>query len=237
MTAGPFCVAMASRYLLDSNSNRDVMVVTDAATCASYARRMLIDLEEPGAVKEAVQRSRVCIVGAGVAGLVLATRLASRGVIVHLLEGGGRANEGRSQSLYEALMAKLRHTGTTKGRFRLLGGSSTRWGAQLLPFTPDIYHPPAYVPSPAWPIDDSELKPYYAEIERLMRVDSLPLAGDGFYDAMGIASADRPPTEFLGDDLRLRFSKWAPFGARNLAGTLACRPRQATRLRSFCMPT
>ena len=192
---------------------------------------MRIDLQDPGAAAEPARRSRVCIIGAGVAGLVLATRLAARGLTVHLLEGGGRTDEDRSQSLYNAAMAARRHTGTTQGRFRLFGGSSTRWGGQLLPFTPDVYHPPAGAPSTAWPIDNAVLEPYFADVERLMQADALPFDGKDFYSA--VRSTDRPPAELLAEDLRLRFSKWAPFAARNLAGTLGEQAAASDRITLF----
>ena len=196
-----------------------------------YSDTMRIDLEDPGTAAQPVQRSRVCIIGAGVAGLVLATRLAERGVSVHLLEGGGRTDEDRSQSLYNAGMAARRHAGTTEGRFRLFGGSSTRWGGQLLPFTPDVFHPPVGTPSIAWPIDNAALEPYFADVERLMQADHLPFAGDDFLNSM--QAANRPPADLLGDDLRLRFSKWAPFAARNLAGTLGAQAEANAHITLF----
>src|ERR1700710_2940590 len=87
-------------------------------------------------------RARFCVVGGGIAGLLLATRLAERGGDVLLLEAGGLDLEDRSQSLYNAEMGANLHTGATEGRFRTFGGSSTRWGGQLLPYTADIFSPP-----------------------------------------------------------------------------------------------
>jgi choline dehydrogenase-like flavoprotein len=196
---------------------------------------MLVDLEELTEAEQPVRRSRVCIIGAGVAGLTLATRLAELGLEVHLLEGGGRTDEDRSQSLYNARMAAWRHTGTTEGRFRLYGGSSTRWGAQLLSFTDDVFHPPAGTPSESWPLDNTDLRRYFSDVEDLMQADHLPFDGDDFYNAMRVT--DRPPAELLGSkskqDLRLRFSKWAPFAARNLAQTLGVRAEESDRITLF----
>ena len=87
--------------------------------------------------------AQVCVVGGGIAGLLLATRLAAHGVDVLLLEAGGLEQEERSQNLYDAEMGVDTHKGTTEGRFRTFGGSSTRWGGQLLPYTEDIYRPVA----------------------------------------------------------------------------------------------
>jgi choline dehydrogenase-like flavoprotein len=174
---------------------------------------MEVDLEDSAGGFPQIYRSQVCIAGAGIAGLVLATALAAEGVDVHLLEAGGKTLEGRSQQLYNATMLGQQHTGATDGRFRVFGGSSTRWGGQLLPYSADIFQPANGIPSPAWPIGETELKPYYAKVEAVMGVDALPYSAD-LYQAIGHAA---PP---LDDGIQLRFSKWAPFGKRNLAQTL-----------------
>lgn len=172
---------------------------------------MLIDLEStPG---EVANESDVCIVGAGIAGLVMAERLSARGVKVHVLEAGGLELEERSQELYDAEMAAERHSGTTEGRFRAFGGSSTRWGGQLLPYSHDIFVPPAGAPSAAWPIDDRELKPHYDAIQKMLSTDSLP------FDASLLPALGHEPVPFS-PAIDLRYSKWIPFGKRNLGKTI-----------------
>lgn len=175
---------------------------------------MHVDLNAPYALPTEHPHSPVCIVGGGIAGLVLAHRLTERGIACTLLEAGGLDLEPESQSLYEAAeMADKHHTGTTAGRFRTLGGSSTRWGGQLLPYTPDIFTPPAGSPSLAWPLSPAELESFYPTIERLMGTDELPFTA-AFLPAVG-----RTPV-LLPTALTLRFSKWAPFRRRNLAQTI-----------------
>ena len=172
---------------------------------------MLIDLDRSS--QGSADAADVCVVGAGIAGLVLATRLAKNGMRVILLEAGGLELEDRSQSLYDAEMAGDLHTGTMKGRFRVFGGSSTQWGGQLLPYTEDIFQAPPACPSPSWPIRASELEPFYPEILSIMGADDLPFTAD-LLSALGHA-----PVPFS-SRVRLRFSKWAPFNRRNLATSL-----------------
>ena len=157
--------------------------------------------------------STVCIVGGGIAGLVLATRLATQGVDVHLLEAGGLEQESRSQAFYVTEQPRDSYRGTTDGRFRTFGGSSTMWGAQLLPFTHDIFVPGEGCPSRPWPVTEDDLTPFYRDIESIFQVDPLP------FDA-GLLTALGHPQVLFSSDISLRFSKWARFQRRNLAQTI-----------------
>lgn len=172
---------------------------------------MHVDLQTPP--EQTQWQSDVCIVGAGVAGLLLADRLGRGGITVHVLEAGGLQQEEESQALYEAEMAADRHSGTLEGRFRTFGGSSTRWGGQLLPYTADVFQPPPGSDAPAWPIGPGDLEPYYGELLDRMHVGRLPFT-DALLPALGHSAAALP------GGTRLRYSKWAPFSQRNLAHTV-----------------
>ena len=171
---------------------------------------MHIDLDQ---TEPQVFQSAVCIIGAGIAGLALATRLAELGIEVHLLEAGGLTQESRSQAFYTTEHAATTHRGVTEGRFRTFGGSSTQWGGQLLPFTQDIFTPSPGIPSHPWPVSEQDLSPYYPHVERIFEVDPLP------YTAALLPALGHPPVPFS-PDITLRYSKWAPFARRNLAQTL-----------------
>ena len=190
---------------------------------------MVVDLESGSSIR--TFNSDVCILGAGVAGLVLASRLAARGINVDLLEAGGMSLEPRSQQIYNAEMAAGFHTGATEGRFRIFGGSSTRWGGQLLPYTRDVFRPPPGVPSAPWPIGPESLEPYYAEVLRIMGLR--PRAAAIPFDGTGLLQALHHPSIALGDQIHLRYSKWAPFSRRNLANSLGRTCLRSPRVRVF----
>ncbi len=168
---------------------------------------MEIDLATVEAPGEAV-RAQVCVIGAGIAGLALARRLALGGADVVVLEAGGRCLEADGQEIFAS--AELRgkaNLGTTEGRFRVFGGSSLRWGGQVL----------ALGGGAAWPVRPEEMAPFVEEAERLLEVGKLPFDAAGFFAAIG---APVPPLlpELSGVDARV--SKWMAYPRRNLAASL-----------------
>jgi choline dehydrogenase-like flavoprotein len=170
---------------------------------------MQIDLERHEVEAEAV-RSQVCIVGAGIAGLTLAHRLSALGIDVVLLEAGGQTIDENSQSVFAgAQLTGHPHLGTTEGRFRVLGGSSLRWGGQLLPLSSEL--------DPAWPITAADLAPFHAEAERLLGVDDLPFTAAEFFPAI---RKELPPLLAELPELTALISKWTPFGRRNFTQTI-----------------
>jgi choline dehydrogenase-like flavoprotein len=167
---------------------------------------MEIDLERAAAPSGPL-RSQVCIVGAGLAGLALAHTLGKQGIDVALLEAGGRTLGLRARPFGEAQLRAHPHRGTSEGRFRVFGGTSLRWGGQLLPLPADA----------AWPVTPQELAPYTAAAERLLGVDALPYEAEAFFAAKRL-----PAPDLLAEsaDLQAALSKWVPFSRRNLADTL-----------------
>src|SRR4051794_1316050 len=89
--------------------------------------------------------SEVCIIGAGAAGILLATQLAAAGRRVTLLEGGGRLQEAVSQEIYRSEVTGLPHQGIHDGRFRTYGGSTTQWGGQILELDAFDFEPREHV--------------------------------------------------------------------------------------------
>ena len=86
-----------------------------------------------------------CVIGAGMAGLFLARRLARAGRRVTVLESGKSELDAQSHALNEIVDVHGRYTRASDGRYRGLGGSSSRWGGRVVPIYEHDTLPRAYL--------------------------------------------------------------------------------------------
>ena len=107
----------------------------------------------------------MAVVGGGLAGLVLARSLTKLGHYVVVLESGGEQQLEEVHPLNEVELTAQRYQGATEGRFRALGGTSTRWGAALLPYlhTDLDAHPCGW--HDGWGLNADDLAKYLAPLE------------------------------------------------------------------------
>jgi choline dehydrogenase-like flavoprotein len=160
--------------------------------------------------------AKVCIIGAGIAGLLTAWRLNSKGVHAVLLESGPRVADCAYQPLNAVEQLGQDYQGAIRGRFRCLGGTSTRWGGQLMPIARNAMESRPYLGLPAWPMSAYDLSPYLPDIEALFGVDG------GAYDArFARAWAGGALLPLDDSDIRPSFSKAPAFDRRNVATLLA----------------
>ena len=121
----------------------------------------------------------ICVVGAGPAGLTIARAFASSAVRVTLLESGGEQFSSKVQALYRGEVVGARNHATTHSRFRVYGGSATRWAGQCVPLEPLDFERRSNVPDSGWPFDREHLQPWYqraAELLRLVDANGFDLA-------------------------------------------------------------
>jgi choline dehydrogenase-like flavoprotein len=113
----------------------------------------------------------VCIIGGGIAGLLVALRLGTAGERVVVVESGLDEFDAAIHALNQVRTSSGGDHGATNGRFRGFGGSSSRWGGGLIPITRHEFGARPYLPLPEWPVPVSELEAYQPEIDRLLGLD------------------------------------------------------------------
>jgi choline dehydrogenase-like flavoprotein len=102
----------------------------------------------------------VCIVGAGAAGIALASALDGCNFKVLLLEAGGYRPNGTLTDYYGG-SAAAPHPDPTEYRRILFGGTTGIWGGRCVPFDPIDFERRDYVPNSGWPMAYSEVARYY----------------------------------------------------------------------------
>lgn len=105
--------------------------------------------------------TKVCIVGAGVAGQTLAMSLAKAGHEPLLLESGGRDFDENVQSLSDGDVVGESYYDLDSSRLRLFGGTAAIWGGRCAELNAIDFEKRAYIPYSGWPMTKSDLRPYY----------------------------------------------------------------------------
>jgi len=106
-------------------------------------------------------RGDVAIIGAGVAGIVLARTLSARGLDVLLLESAGLDYEADAADLNRGENVGLDYYPLDHARLRFFGGTTAIWGGRCAEFDPIDFEARAWVPHSGWPFPYDELAPYY----------------------------------------------------------------------------
>lgn len=163
---------------------------------------MIVDLDQSEPVAQ--PHANVCIAGAGAAGISLALELAKSGFQVTLLESGGWEEEQATQDLYASEVSGVPHAGIHKGRFRILGGTTTRWAGQILELDPRNFDVRPWIPNSGWPFSGKTLTSYYRRALDLEGLGSVMSDDDSVWRAIKC----RPPD--LGDKVVPFFSRWCP---------------------------
>ncbi len=172
---------------------------------------MLIDLQQQKNGQGRVSAD-LCIIGSGVAGLLLAHRLRGKGRRIVVLETGGREARDETHPLNEVVQRGSVYRGATNGRARCVGGTSSRWGGAMIPFLPSDLAERSYVDVPQWPVCFDELSRFIPEMETLFALDRGPYDGAFLREFGDAAILPQGDPDFLP-----RFAKWPRFRMRNLA--------------------
>lgn len=152
----------------------------------------------------------LCIVGGGVAGIVLANELLSKFSNIIILEAGGEDYSAESQELYKSNSFPANYRDPMYSRLRFMGGTSNHWLNNTSPLSTIDFEKRDWVPESGWPISFDELNPYYkkageycgvgedgyATSDMLDLLEQPSIIKDGKYLQQAIAKAATPPTRF-----------------------------------------
>src|SRR5579871_2743190 len=163
---------------------------------------MIVDFEQTdGPIS---RQGTVCVIGAGAGGIALALELARLGLSVTLLESGGLEQEEATQALCASEVTGLPHDGIHAGRFRVLGGTTTQWGGQILELDQHDFEVRPWIPGSGWPFSKPALGPYY---KRALEIEGLTA---GLHDDGAVWEAIRSPQPALDASLEPFFTRWCP---------------------------
>ena len=104
------------------------------------------------------RKVRICIIGAGAAGISLACELDGSGFDVRLIEAGGRTS--RVGDFYEG-SATPPHPEPRQFRRVGFGGTTAVWGGRCVPFDPIDFERREYLANTGWPITYDEVARFY----------------------------------------------------------------------------
>jgi Choline dehydrogenase and related flavoproteins len=123
----------------------------------------------------AVQTTRavpICIIGGGIAGLLVAVRLARSGRRVLVVESGLDRFDEQIHELNDIEDRFGHYNRALTGRFRGFGGTSCSWGGRLIPLSAHDTGARPHLSLSGWPFPVSELASYTQELEKLFGVDA-----------------------------------------------------------------
>lgn len=145
----------------------------------------------------------VVVVGAGAAGLYLASKLGRRRRVLVLESGHFSEDEGR-QSLNEVVQEGKPMQAAVWGRKRAVGGTTIAWGGQSLPFSAIDFEERDWVHGSGWPLAFEDLRPHYQAANRAIGVSEEDYRDEAFRRIRYV------PPPFDHNVVDVHVSKWAP---------------------------
>lgn len=113
-------------------------------------------------------RTTVCIVGAGVAGIITAIELTRAGFSVALIESGNLERDAENQALNIGHNTGLDYLPLGASRLRVFGGTSQHWTGWTRELDELDFIKRDWIADSGWPIKKSDLQPYYDEAAQIL---------------------------------------------------------------------
>jgi choline dehydrogenase-like flavoprotein len=173
---------------------------------------MIKDAKELAAGDEI--QADIVIVGTGAGGMAAAVELIDSGQTVIVLEAGKENFDATIQSVYDGEVTESGQHGHLSGyRRRMLGGTSNVWGGRCSSFVDSDFTKRDYVANSGWPIEKSQLDPFYIKAHKYCDI------GNYDYTVKGSLAGDEKivpdlKSDKIGQDQIWRFSLPTNFGTK-----------------------
>lgn len=160
----------------------------------------------------------VCIVGTGIAGLALASKLSNSSIDTIVLESGDWSGDNGTNKLSLTKDVGLPYRTPKVGQNRGFGGTTELWGGQCTKLDPIDFEPRALFDDAGWPLLYSQLDTYYKQALKLFSLpessldhsttNEFPLSGIPFdADTLRSTFSVFSPKRFLGRELKVEIKK------------------------------
>jgi choline dehydrogenase-like flavoprotein len=104
----------------------------------------------------------ICIIGTGVAGLMIARELKESRLSIVMLEGGDWEASASGHELFAGEIENgCKYRGLLEGRSRKFGGTTGLWGGQCIRLDPSDFEARSWIPHSGWPIRYDDLVRFY----------------------------------------------------------------------------
>lgn len=139
---------------------------------------MILDArDEKVKINHSVQ---IAVVGAGPAGLMLASELSATAPVL-VIESGGFEVDEELQELLDGECVGIAYP-LSETRLRGFGGSTSLWAGYCAVFDPHDFSERYWIPGSGWPFQVDEIKPYYHKVSEYLNLGELN------FDAVDIAN-------------------------------------------------
>jgi len=118
-----------------------------------------------------VVEAKICIVGAGAAGITIADELSQDGSDILLIESGDRELDGETQALYRGSNTGYPYYDLASCRLRYFGGTTNHWGGYCRSNDPINYEGRPDLNIPKWPFGFEEAKPWLVRAAERLGID------------------------------------------------------------------
>jgi choline dehydrogenase-like flavoprotein len=143
---------------------------------------------------ETILETDVCIIGTGVAGLIMALEFLDTDTRIVMLEGGEFGHSKEGQEFFRGEVASNPFRGLEEGRSRQFGGTSSLWGGQCVRLDPMDFESRPWIPCSGWPISYNALAPFYDRARDRLDISTAAFAPD-VWRRFGLPAFDFDPAE------------------------------------------